>query len=1004
MDEYSTSALHYGHLGRAIYQPETRAWTFSRTLARSPLLVYTGVTKTTIVSPLTAPQSSLIENKSLLPRVHPELAACWPLVDNETVSHIITTAGELCDPLVSSLFDLGNAVDIENHESGNRVVPIAITVGGECCNVISFRKIEEGTAELKHGMKARIRIPVIGDTECTEWSAGGAPVRQICFARTVEEKPTWAAARFPHSTIVFRPLYRRKPVSVYIYQDGDRVVPSHTQSSRLDANPLIEISHSQTGGYAHADVTFNPWYQKQLAIVDERGNWSVWEMVGRHRRGKGNWTASCVKSGSLPWLDLGHAQNINSSPRHDGWAVIEWVGDVNSFIVSDRRCPILYRTEGNETLPFAIELELKRKSEWILDVKRSACNVSQVFILTTSRIFWLDVSSVLVADPQNDASRPSLLPILSWRHFRDSEDMTLRLASLVISEELYLVLYSRLNHVVLGYRVPIAWDGYMHLTCISDPFILEIPPVSEENSETQISPNAAQFSTLVLREIAHAPSAGSKEQYDATAKIIKLFTIDSRLAVRESMYIGPAGENGVNADNQQLGKDALRLRKRYPGVRRKQSTRSRDDFVVDDWDESVVSRGTFTVADTGISHITPLATTQWTTDYSSIYAIAFGKVIGGPSDAVEEQDRGFQESIKELKDRMASADLAHLSNNKTLLEVLAGSPLLDDIDQNAHDYDEFLDEFLAPRMSRNLLASSQLAIFPQQSLDLFESSKVELVDLYDRLVNDWLSTLQHDIPGRTRIMKERVIRKVAAELALTQPMLQRKPLNEAGIGRSTENTNHETIDDLSPMPVNPPSSLEIGKRLLSVPRVISSDYALEPAASKTTIQSNFLAEEQGVSKSTSGTEPVYCGLASMTTFHTQRPPSGAMANLLSHWQVGSDPATYSWQRMAQTLEEEDLQRASKATTPKPRPRKKASQGTPLNSSQLPPVSSNALAAREWGSQPEGGEPSRMLRFQSSQAMEEDLPMTQVERGTFGGREASRKTFMKARKKKRAAGF
>ncbi|PKX94483.1 uncharacterized protein P174DRAFT_184093 [Aspergillus novofumigatus IBT 16806] len=969
---------------------------------QASLLVYTGVTKTTIVSPLTAPQSSLIEDRSLLPRVHPELAACWPLVDNETASHIITTAGELCDPLVSSLFDLGNAVDIENHESGNRVVPIAITVGGECCNVISFRKIEEGTAELKHGMKARIRIPMIGDAECTEWSAGGAPVRQICFARTVEEKPTWAAARFPHSTIVFRPLYRRKPVSVHIYQDGDRVVPSHTQSSRLDANPLIEISHSQTGGYAHADVTFNPWYQKQLAIVDERGNWSVWEMVGRHRRGKGNWKASCVKSGSLPWLDLGHAQNIDGSPRHDGWAVIEWVGDVNSFIVSDRRCPILYRTEGNETQPSAIELELKRKSEWILDVKRSACNVSQVFILTTSRIFWLDVSSVLAADSQNDASRPSLLPILSWRHFRDSEDTTLRLSSLVVSEELYLVLYSRLNHVVLAYRVPIAWDGYMHLTSISDPFVLEIPPVSEESAETQISPNAAQFSTLVLREIAHAPSAGSKEQYDAAAKIIKLFTIDSRLAVRESIYIGPARENGVSADDQQLGKDALRLRKRYPGVRRKQSTRSRDDFVVDDWDESVVSRGTFTVADTGISHITPLATPQWTTDYSSIYAIAFGKIIAGSSEVGEEQDRGFQDSIKELKDRMASADLTHLPNSKTMLEVLAGSPLLDDIDQNAHDYDGFLNEFLAPRMSRNPLTNSQLSIFPQQSLDLFGSSNVKLVDIYDRLVNDWLSTLQHDIPGRSRIMKERVIRKVAAELALTQLILRRKPLNEADIVRSREDTNRETIDDSSPVPVNPP--LEIGKRRLSVPRLISSDYTLEPAASKTTIQSNFVAEEQEVSKSTNGTEPVYCGLASMATFYTQRPPSGAMTNLLSHWQVGSDPAAYSWERMAQTLEEEDLQRASKATTPKRRLRKKASQGTPLNSSQLPPVSSNALAAREWGSQPEVGEPSRMLRLQSSQAIEEDLPMTQVERGTFGGREGSRKTSMKARKKKRAAGF
>ncbi|RHZ66202.1 uncharacterized protein CDV56_105536 [Aspergillus thermomutatus] len=806
---------------------------------------------------------------------------------------------------------------------------------------------------------------MIGETEWTEWSAGGAPVRQICFARTVEEKPTWAAARFPQSTIVFRPLYRRKPVPVHIYQDGDRVVPSHTQSSRLDANPLIEISNSQTGGYAHADVTFNPWYQKQLAIVDERGNWSVWEM-----------------SGSLPWLDPGHAQDINGSPRHDGWAVIEWVGDVNSFIVSDRRCPILYRIEGNDILPFAIELELKRKSEWILDVKRSACNVSQVFILTTSRMFWIDVSSVLVGDSQKVASRPSLLPLLSWRHFRDSEDTTLRLSSLVVSEELYLVLYSRLNHVALAYRVPIASDGYMGRTSISDPFVLEIPSISEESAETQDSPNAAQFSTLVFREIAHAPSAGSKEQYDATAKIIKLFTIDSRLAVRESIYIGPARETEVNADDQQLGKDALRLRKRYPGVRRKQSTRSRDDFVVDDWDESVVSRETFTVADTGISHITPLASPQWTTDYSSIYAIAFGKIFAGSSEIGQEQDKGFQESIKELKDRIASTDLTHLPNSKTMLEVLTGSPLLDDIDQNAHDYDEFLDEFLAPSMSRNPLAGSQPAVFSQQSLDLFgSSSKVKLVDIYDRLVNDWLSTLQHDIPGRTRIMKERVIRKVAAELALTQPILQRKPLNEAGISLSTEDVNHETNDDSSPLPVNlPSSSLEVGKRRLSLPRVISSDHASEPAVSKNTIQNNLLAEEQEVSNGTNGAEPVYCGLASTTTFHIQRPRSGAVATLLSHWQVGSDPALYSWQRMAQMLEEEDLQRASKATTPKRRLRKKASQSTPLNSSQLPPVSSNVLTTREWGSQPEVGEPSRMLRLQSGQAIEEDLPMTQVERG------------------------
>ena len=34
MDEYSTSALQYGHLGKAAYLPDSRSWAFSRTLAQ----------------------------------------------------------------------------------------------------------------------------------------------------------------------------------------------------------------------------------------------------------------------------------------------------------------------------------------------------------------------------------------------------------------------------------------------------------------------------------------------------------------------------------------------------------------------------------------------------------------------------------------------------------------------------------------------------------------------------------------------------------------------------------------------------------------------------------------------------------------------------------------------------------------------------------------------------------------------------------------------------------
>ncbi|EAW07943.1 uncharacterized protein ACLA_026600 [Aspergillus clavatus NRRL 1] len=955
---------------------------------------------TTVVSPLTAPQSSLIENKNLLPRVHPELAAGWSLVNNETLSHVITTTSEICDPLTSSLFDLGNAVDIENDDSGNRVVPIAVSASGECGNTISFRKLEEGTTELRHGVTARMRVPMIGESECTEWSTGGAPVRQVCFARTTEEKPTWAAARFPQSITIFRPLYRKQPVSVQIYRDGDRVVPTYTRNSRLDANPLVEISVSQTGGFAHADITFNPWYQKQLAIVDERGNWTVWEVSGRQRRSKGNWAAACVKSGSLPWVDLGEGQDINGHTRHDGWAAIEWVGDVNSFIVSDRRCPMLYRIEGDDILPYAIELGLKRKLEWILDVKRSSCNVSQIFILTTSRIFLLDISSVPVADSHKNDTRPVWFPVLSWRHFRDTEDTTLRLSPLILAEDFYLVLYSRLNHLTLAFQVPPATDGIMDMTSISDPFVLEVPSTSNATAESQDSPNLAQFSTLVFREIAALPSAGSKNHFDATARFVKVFIMDSRLAVRESVYFGNTRESESATEDQQLNKDTLRLRKRYPGVRRKQSTRSHDDFIVDDWDESVLSRGTFTVADSGISNITPLAIPQWAADYSSIYAIAAGKSPAVSSEI--DQDQGFQESLNGLVNSASTMSGDNVVFCQTMLDLLDRRPVLDDIDQNAHDFDKFFSQI----MSHNLMTGTKYEVIFQPALNL--SSHLfhpKLINIYDLLINDWLSNLPHDIPGRSRLTKERIIRNLTAELILTHIIIKRKINNEAEPSRLIANASREDLES-SFLPANPGSTSAFGmdERRLPLSTVSPEDRELQQADRHMITQNDDLAQTSNVAGGIIEVEPVYTRLASVTSVNTEGSLSRSAANVLSHWKVGSDPAAYNWQRTTQILEEEETQNRPKAMTPKRRLRKKVLQSTPLSSSQLPPESSAAPSVREWGSQPEVNEPSRIIQLQSSQAIEEDLPMTQVERGMFGGREASRKTFIKARKKKRAAGF
>jgi RNA polymerase I-specific transcription initiation factor RRN6 len=500
-----------------------------------------------------------------------------------------------------------------------------------------------------------MRVPSIKEAENAEWPARGAPARQICFARTVEEKPTWMAARFPHSTLVFRPVYHRKPVPARIYHGDDRALSSRPRNSRLDANPLVEIFNSQTGGSAHAAVTFNPWYQKQIGIVDEGGNWSIWEISGRHRQNKGNWTAACVKSGTLPWLDTGDGHDIVGRPRHDGWGSIEWVGDFNSFIVSDRRCPMLYRMESDQVYPYFIELGLKKKSEWILDVKRSTCNVSHVFILTTSRVFWLDIKPDLIL-AIGDGTRPSLFPRLSWRHFRDPEDTTLQLTPLTIYQDCYLVLFSRLNYTALAFYCPTVSDG--HGIRVPDPFIVDIPAVSEYNSEHQ--PSLTQFSSLIFREIMHLPSTVGKRDYDPSLKLIKLFVLDSRLSVRELIYVGPCHTG--SSDEQDLGKDVIRLKRRYP-------VGYLEDFVVDDWDESVVGPGTLTTPDTGISSITPLAIPQWTVEYSQVYEVATGKLkIASEDNYMQAHEKSFQESLKELDIRIFAAS-ENRSASQTLYEI-----------------------------------------------------------------------------------------------------------------------------------------------------------------------------------------------------------------------------------------------------------------------------------------------------------------------------------------------
>lgn len=363
-------------------------------------------------------------------KAHPELLGITSSFKRiEETSHTTYAATSFFDPYESSLLDFGHALPAEKDRSGRfKGVPIAAFVSGRNRNALSLRVIDDETISTNQEMQQSLRVPTIGGAEIFEAPCDENPIRQIRFAHGLEGFANLLAIRLQSSTLICRPLYHKKPsptkpIAKFAFKNA------HTKRrSRIDANPLVEISTSETGGFTQVDVVFNPWSQKQLGIIDERGNWSIWDLSDiLKNKNSDHKTLKCLQTGSLLRSSDG-SMDDGKHVQHDGWGKIEWTGDVNTFIACNRREAVLFNMENGDATSYNVEFNWSSSSEWILDVKACFSGASQLFILTTLRILCLDISN-----HKRQSSSPQV-PQLSWQHHRDPDDLTLRLTSLSVGE------------------------------------------------------------------------------------------------------------------------------------------------------------------------------------------------------------------------------------------------------------------------------------------------------------------------------------------------------------------------------------------------------------------------------------------------------------------------------------------------------------------------------------------------------------------------------------------
>jgi RNA polymerase I-specific transcription initiation factor RRN6 len=447
---HATNALNYGHLGTASYEADTREWSFLRrcvslgtshsafpfvTLKRGT--VYGNSTNNNVLPSLV---HNLSSSSTATNRPHPHsaplgLASANTKEEESLSSAIISSLGQY-DPLLSDRLAFGSASLLLDNDvrSGNATVPISALASGTNGESITLTQIGKDRVTITDESHKELvfRIPTITSNSQTSWTGKGEAVLQICFAATSGYQSTWMAARLLSSTTIFHPLFHRRPVSVMTQSSSSS---PEIPLSLLDANPILTIPVSRTGGYSHADISFHPLDCHTLALIDQHGNWSMWRIEGKRSvTTRELFRIQMLRTGKLySWENL--RRPLQADPYHDGWHRICWVADdsgcFDRLFLVNRRDAVIHAPLAGEKYIVSLGLGQITEAQWILDAKKSALHPGWIFVLTSTSVFCIST----INNEWRDISKAESHTILcSWQHFRGRRDITL---SMTILETAY---------------------------------------------------------------------------------------------------------------------------------------------------------------------------------------------------------------------------------------------------------------------------------------------------------------------------------------------------------------------------------------------------------------------------------------------------------------------------------------------------------------------------------------------------------------------------------------
>ena len=421
--------LAYGHLGEATYDSATGKWHFQRIPGIQQQLVQVSEAEAFVdgtlsnASCIIQPATARNRNIKDLVKNEPVLApAAFLLHSLAQISEAVVHTTSTYDPISSNLVAFGTAQDLRAGGSGRKDVDIVAVVGGLGGEVIRLFRLQKTRLEWEGHADVNLSCIKIDRTEEPTWTGDRVPIQQLCFSEDIDRPGSWLAVRFSTRTSILRPVLRDRPTSSIRARTG-RPAGQQSPPSSLDANLVVDLIIERTGGATHVDVTFNPWKQHELAVLDTSGRWSIWSIKARPSRRNVYDILACAAGSLRDCIDEA-CDNDLATNAPDGWGVILWVCDTDTIIVANRRTITVHNINDRHQESTEPDLGLDSRSHWIIDVKRSPVSTAHLFVLTTLCIFWLKIE----AGKEKAENRIDCKVLLARRHFRSQEDPSLRLS------------------------------------------------------------------------------------------------------------------------------------------------------------------------------------------------------------------------------------------------------------------------------------------------------------------------------------------------------------------------------------------------------------------------------------------------------------------------------------------------------------------------------------------------------------------------------------------------